>query len=321
MRCKNQNIAYPGADAQFGNGCGACRLGLPNTQLLNREFGTGAGGRLALIFIAFKDMNWLLQISAALYILSLIHSLIGFYRKRRLIVNLALGLVAGGFLAHTIFLVILGVQEGRLPITGLPEALSLFAWCVTLVFILAYLRYRANVLGAFVLPFVSALTIISELIWEENRAIPAALKSNWVYMHAVVAFLAYAAFFLTFVSAVLFLVQEKELKTKNFRFLYFRLPSLQVCDELLRRSLYFGFVMMSLTILTGAIWAQQAWGRYWSWDPKETASLITWAIYLVLLNYRLSSGWRGRRAAYISIAGFVSMLVTFAVNQGLHTYL
>jgi ABC-type transport system involved in cytochrome c biogenesis permease subunit len=78
---------------------------------------------------------------------------------------------------------------------------------------------------------------------------------------------------------------------------------------------------MSFTIVTGAFWAQQAWGRFWSWDPKETASLITWAIYLILINYRLSAAWRGRRAAYISIVGFVSILFTFGINWGLHTYL
>ena len=78
---------------------------------------------------------------------------------------------------------------------------------------------------------------------------------------------------------------------------------------------------MTLTIVTGAFWAQQAWGRFWSWDPKETASLITWTIYLILVNYRLSNGWCGRRVAYISIVGFVSTLFTFGVNWGLHTYL
>lgn len=135
------------------------------------------------------------------------------------------------------------------------------------------------------------------------------------------AFLAYAAFFLTFLSGIFYLIQERELKAKRFRFFYFRLPSLQVCDELLRRSLFVGFVAMSITLVTGALWAQQAWGRFWSWDPKETASLITWGIYLLLVYYRLSSSWRGRRAAYISIIGFVSTLFTFGVNWGLHTYL
>jgi len=125
-------------------------------------------------------------------------------------------------------------------------------------------------------------------------------------------------FFLTFVSAILYLIQEKELKDKNFRFLYFRLPSLQVCAELLRRSLFVGFVGMSLTIVTGAFYAQQVWGRFWSWDPKETAALITWAIYLILVNYCLSSKWHGRRAAYISIIGLCQRCFTFCVNWGLH---
>ena len=162
---------------------------------------------------------------------------------------------------------------------------------------------------------------MSQLIWEENHSIPPLLKSGWVYFHSGVAFLAYAAFFVTFTAGVLYLIQEKELKEKRFRFLYFRLPSLQVCDELMGRSLYVGFVSMRLRIISGAFWAQQAWGRFWNWDPKETASLITWAIYLVLINYRLSNKWRGRRAAYISIVGFVSILFTFGINWGLHTYL
>lgn len=268
-----------------------------------------------------EAMNWTLKVAALLYTLGLLHSLLGFYRKRHILVKIALFLVACGFACHTAFLILLGLQHRSFPIASLPEALSFFAWCVTLTFFLAFFRYRINVLGAFVLPFVSVLTILSELVWEENHAIPPALKSNWLYFHTSVAFLAYASFFITFISAVLYLVQEKELKTKRFRRLYFRLPSLQVCDELLRRSLYVGFVMMSLTILTGAFWAQQAWGRYWSWDPKETASLVTWAIYLILINYRVSARWRGRRAAYISILGFASTLVTFGVNQGLHTYI
>ena len=263
-------------------------------------------------------MNWILTITISLYSLGLLHSIFGFYQKRQLFVRMALGMVACGFLFHTLFLVVLGTERHHFPITNLPESLSFFAWCISLTFMVASFRYRIYALGAFILPLVSLLTIISQVIWEENHSIPTSLKSGWVYFHSSIAFLAYAAFFLTFVSGILYLIQEKELKDKNFRFLYFRLPSLQVCDELLRRSLFVGFVSMSLTIITGAIWAQQAWGRFWSWDPKETAALITWAIYLILVNYRLSSKWRGRRAAYISIVGFASTLFTFCVNWGLH---
>jgi cytochrome c-type biogenesis protein CcsB len=266
-------------------------------------------------------MIWALPLTMGLYALGLLHSILGFYRKRQVFVTLALAMVSCGFASHTVYLISLGLRVRHLPITNLSESLSFFAWCITLTFIAALVRFRISVLGAFILPLVSLLMIASELIWEGNKAIPPLLKSRWLYFHVSVAFLAYAAFFLTFVSSIMYLIQEKELKAKNFRFLYFRLPSLQLCDELLRRSLYVGFVLMSLAIVTGALWAQQAWGRYWSWDPKETASLVTWAIYLLLVNYRLSAGWRGRRASYISIAGFVSMLITFGINKGLHTYL
>lgn len=268
-------------------------------------------------------MAWTLLITMALYTVGLLHSLFGFWRKRQIFINLALALVGAGFVTHTIFVVLLGIQRRHFPITNLQESLCFFAWALTLTFITASFRYKINVLGAFVLPLVSSLMVFSEIVWEENQSIPPLLRSRWLYLHTSVAFLAYAAFFLTFISGILYLIQEKELKTKKFRFFYFRLPSLQVCDELLRRSLFVGFTMMSLTIITGAFWAQQAWGKFWNWDPKEIASLITWAIYLVLILYRLTAGWRGRRAAYISIAGFLSVLFTFSVNwfKGLHTYL
>jgi cytochrome c-type biogenesis protein CcsB len=265
-------------------------------------------------------MNWILTTTIALYFLGLIHSIIGFCRKRQIFVRLALAMVVCGFLCHTLFLVLLGIKRFHFPIGNLPESLCFFAWFISLTFMVANLRYRINVLGAFILPLVSLLTIISQVIWEENHSIPPSLRSGWVYFHSSIAFLAYAAFFLTFVSAILYLIQEKELKDKNFRFLYFRLPSLQVCAELLRRSLFVGFVGMSLTIVTGAFYAQQVWGQFWSWDPKETAALITWAIYLILVFYCLSSKWHGRRAAYIAIIGFVSTLFTFCVNWGLHNF-
>jgi ABC-type transport system involved in cytochrome c biogenesis permease subunit len=199
-------------------------------------------------------MNWTFQVTLALYTVGLLHSLLGFYQKRQIFVNLALWMVGCGFVSHTAFLVLLGIERRHFPLTNLPESLSFFAWCVTLTFILANIRYRTNVLGAFVLPLVSLLTLFSELVWEENHSIPPLLKSNWIYFHSTVAFLAYAAFFLTFISGILYLIQEKELKSKKFRFFYFRLPSLQVCDELLRRSLFVGFILMSITIVTGALW-------------------------------------------------------------------
>jgi cytochrome c-type biogenesis protein CcsB len=263
----------------------------------------------------------MLPVTIALYSLGLLHSIFGFYQKRAIFMRLALGMVAAGFACHTILLIGIGFQRGHFPIANLPEALCVFAWCISLAFMFANYRYRIHALGAFILPLVSVLMVISQLIWEENHAIPEPLQNGVVYFHSSVAFIAYAGFFLTFIASILYLVQEKELKQKNFHFLYFHLPSLQICDELLRIFLFIGFISMSLTIISGAFRAQQAWGRFWSWDPKQTAALITWAIYFILVNYRLSSKWHGRRAAYIGILGFVSTLCTFCVNWGLHAYL
>jgi cytochrome c-type biogenesis protein CcsB len=266
-------------------------------------------------------MDWTLSVSIALYTLGLLHSVFGFYQRRKVFVKIALAMVGVGFVFHTIALILLGIAREHFPITNLPESLCLFAWFLSLTFLLANIRYDIKALGALTLPLVSLLTITAFVIHEENQSIPPDLKNGWVYFHSSIAFLAYAAFFLTFVSGILYLIQEKELKTKNFRFLYFRLPSLQVCDELMRLFLTVGFVAMSLTILSGIITAPQAWGQSWSWDPKVTASLITWGIYLVLLLYRLSAVWQSRRGAYISIVGFASVLITFGINWGLHTYL
>jgi cytochrome c-type biogenesis protein CcsB len=266
-------------------------------------------------------MNWILWITIASYTLGLLHSVFGFYKKRQVFVRLALWMVVFGFACHTLFLIRLGVLGGHFPIANLSEALCAFAWCISLSFLIANFRYRINALGAFILPLVSLLTIFSLFVWEENHPIPAQVEKGWVCFHSSVAFIAYAAFFLTFIAGILYLIQEKELKDKNFRFLYFRLPSLQVCDELLRRFLFVGFVAMSLAIISGIVLAPQAWGRFWSWEPKQIASLITWAIYFILVNYRLSAKWHARRAAYISILGFASTLCTFGINWGLHAYL
>ncbi len=266
-------------------------------------------------------MGWTLIISIVLYTMGLLYSVFGFYRKRKIFVKLALLSVGCGFLFHTAALILIGIARSHFPITNLPESLCLFAWFLTLTFLLANIRYDIKALGAFTLPLVSLLTILASTFYEENQTIPPDLKSGWIYFHSSIAFLAYAAFFLTFVSGILYLIQEKELKNKNFRFLYFRLPSLQLCNELMRLFMTVGFVAMSLTIISGVIFAPQAWGSSWNWDPKVTATLITWGIYLVLLLYRLSARWRGRPAAYISIIGFASVLITFGINWGLHTYL
>ncbi|MBI4483960.1 MAG: cytochrome c biogenesis protein CcsA [Acidobacteria bacterium] len=269
-------------------------------------------------------IQFVLNIALALYVLGLLHSLLGFYAKRPLLYKIASGTVGTGFLVHTLALVLLWAQEGHFPLTRFQEALSFFAWAVTLGFFLSYLKYRINVLGAFILPLVSSLMLSTCLLWEERLELPEGVRGTWVAIHTILILLAYAAFFLTFVSALMYLLQERELKTKRPSIFYFRLPSLQQCEDLLYRSLMTGFPLMTLGLLMGTLWSERILGRFWSWDPKEIAAAATWLIYLVLIQYRFTQGWRGRRVAYGSILGFISVLFTFLgssyLGGGYHTF-
>jgi cytochrome c-type biogenesis protein CcsB len=231
----------------------------------------------------------------------------------------ALGL---GLLAHAGAIAFEAARIHRLPVTDVRSALSFYALLVTLAFFFLYLRYRITSLGLFMLPFVFVLTLISAF-----RPVQAfdlsAFRGGWLAVHIGSSILGYTGFFLTFVAAVMYLMQEKELKSRNPRTFYYRLPSLELCDELYYRSLLFGLPLLTVGILTGFVWASRTWKGSWEFDPKILASLLTWLIYLVLFSTRVSGGWRGRRAAYFAIFGFAAIMVTFlgvSLLSGPHGY-
>jgi cytochrome c-type biogenesis protein CcsB len=209
-----------------------------------------------------------------------------------------------------------------LPVTDVRSTLSFYAFLVTLAFFFLYLRYRITSLGLFMLPFVFVLTLISA--FRPVRPFDlSAFRGGWLAVHIGSIILGYTGFFLTFVAAVMYLMQEKQLKSRIPRAVYYRLPSLELCDELYYRSLLFGLPLLTVGILTGFIWASRTWNGPWEFDPKILASLLTWLIYLVLFSTRVSGSWRGRRAAYVAIFGFAAIMVTFlgvSVLSGPHGY-
>jgi ABC-type transport system involved in cytochrome c biogenesis permease subunit len=188
---------------------------------------------------------------------------------------------------------------GHAPLSNLYESLVFFAGCITLM---AYASLSPN---------------ISDRI---QPLIPA-LKSNWLIAHVVTCFIGYGAFAVAFGVSLMYLFKQSEPDATDG--MIGRLPTLEALDELTHQLIVFGFLFLCVGIITGAVWANSAWGRYWGWDPKETWSLITWFIYAALLHARLTRGWRGRRIAYLSIIGFAAVLFTyFGVNllPGLHSY-
>ncbi|GAB4256461.1 MAG: c-type cytochrome biogenesis protein CcsB [Deferrisomatales bacterium] len=217
----------------------------------------------------------------------------------------------GGLGLHTAALVVRFVQAGYTPVTSLHEAMSFFGWCIVGLYVLLQLRYQLPSFGAFACPVALVFALAAASLPGTIEPLPAALQSYWLPVHVIFLFVGDGAFALAAAAGVMYLIQERQLKRKRLGALFHRLPNLDVLDELNYRLLTIGFPLLTVGIITGAIWAQQAWGTYWSWDPKETWSLITWLLYAALLHGRLTVGWRGRRAAIWAIIGFASVLFTF----------
>ncbi|MBW2185409.1 MAG: c-type cytochrome biogenesis protein CcsB [Deltaproteobacteria bacterium] len=228
------------------------------------------------------------------------------------------------FFIHTVTLVTRFIEAGYTPVTNLHESFSFFAWTLAGTFLLVDRRLRMAVLAATTCTIILVLMLFGSLLPMQVQDLNPVLDSFWLPIHISLAFLGNAVFTVAFVAAIFYLLQERMLKSKKFSALYYRLPSLDTLDMINYRCLTFGFPLMTMGIISGAVWAEMSWGTYWSWDPKETWALITWFIYAALLHGRLTTGWRGRRAAILAIVGFIFVLFTFVgVNMllpGLHSY-
>jgi cytochrome c-type biogenesis protein CcsB len=250
----------------------------------------------------------LLRLALGLYSVGLLHSVLSVLNKKHVIFRTALVAVTTGFACHVASIMLRGVEVGYLPITQGYEAFSFFAAIVATGFLIAYAKYRIAQMSVFVFPLIFIMTFIANLFYDPSGSIPNILHSNWIYIHTSLLFLGYAALFIAFTAAVMYLLQEREIKSKHPTMFHNRLPSLQMCDDLAYRSLSIGFPLITLGIISGALWAQKAWGTIWGGDFTVSLSLLSWLIYLVLIHYRLIAGWRGRKAAYLSIIGFMGIL-------------
>lgn len=230
-----------------------------------------------------------------------------------------------GFGFHILALVHRYVVAGYTPLTNVHESLSFLALCTAAFFIFLRRAYRIGMLGSIFLPLLSMMVISTLALPADVRPLPPVLRSYWLPIHTAFAFIGEAIFFTGFLVSIVYLIAEKGVKKKRKGEISDRLPSLETLDRINYKCMSYGFPFLTLGIITGSLWAELAWGSYWSWDPKETWSLITWIVYAILIHNRLAIGWRGRKTAYLMIAGFVSVLVTFAgVNLfmgGLHSYM
>ena len=213
---------------------------------------------------------------------------------------------------------------GHAPFSNLYESLIFFAWTIVLVYLIVERKYQNRIIGAFTTPLAFlaiAYASLSPNISDRIQPLIPALKSNWLIAHVIACFIGYSAFAIAFGISIMYLFKQTD--TEGQSNLLSRFPSQTMLDELTHQMVMFGFLFLSVGIITGAVWANSAWGRYWGWDPKETWSLITWFVYATLIHARLMRGWYGKRIAYLSILGFAAVMFTyFGVNllPGLHSY-
>jgi cytochrome c-type biogenesis protein CcsB len=237
-----------------------------------------------------------------------------------------------GLFAHTAALILRWITSyqigiGHAPLSNLYESLIFFAWSIVALYLVIEWRTKNRSLGTFVVPvaFLSmAFASLSPNISSRIQPLIPALQSNWLTTHVITCFLGYAAFTVAFALGMMVLLKgmEHENHARSQRFIRL-IPEPGILDELIYQSAVLGFVFLTIGIMTGSIWAHYAWGSYWSWDPKETWSLITWLVYAIMLHTRYIRGWRGKRMAVMAIVGFICVLITYlGVNYlpGLHSY-
>jgi cytochrome c-type biogenesis protein CcsB len=252
----------------------------------------------------------LLGLSLALYILATVGLVTYLTIAQETARRLALAALASGFVMHFGALVARALATGSIAMNAFHDQLSLFAWLTVGMYLGLQIRYHLAVVGALVCPLAFLLTFSAYIVHAGAETLPSHLRSAWLPAHVAPAFLGYAIFAIAFCISLIYLHEESQLKAKRRTGLVRRLPSLETLDDLNYRVVTWGFALLTLGIVSGSLLAKATWGAFWSWEPKQVLSVIAWLLYAVLLQTR-SIGWRGRRAARLTIVGFAVLIISF----------
>jgi len=269
-------------------------------------------------------MKPLLLAVLAAYFVAAIHSVLAFVNKRRALQRVSDYSVIIGFGLHTAALAIDWAIDGRYPLLSLRETLSFLAWTIVAAYGVVLYRYGAQALGVVAVPLVSVLTFVALFIKTGSPDASgqiAGTSAKWLLpVHATLLSFAYAALFVVFVASVMYLLQERELKLKTFSAIFHRLPSLTTVNDIASASATIGLTLLTLGIATGMLLSTARDGRIWHNDPKEITAALTWLLYVVLIAYRSTAQWRGRKAAWLGVAGFALVLFTFLGPRLMSSY-
>jgi cytochrome c-type biogenesis protein CcsB len=242
--------------------------------------------------------------------------------ERKKLSAAATGLMGVGLALQTVAIVVRSIAAHHLPLTNMFEYVSLFAWFAAILYFVALKVYKLQIIGAFICPVIFMLMTSASLL-PKNMAIQLmpALNSYWLQIHVSVAALGEAAFVVGFAANIMYFIKKALPENSAFGS---RMPDLKKLDLVSYKAVTVGYPLFTIgALFAGAIWAEQAWGTFWNWDPKEVGSLIVWLVYTAYLHARLVRGWVGTRAIVLSSVGFLCTLLTFFANLvlgGLHAY-
>lgn len=262
---------------------------------------------------------WFFTISLIAYLTATLSYILYAALKKERLGKVATWILVVGVLAHAVALVFKTLEVKHAPFVTTYEALSFFSWLIALAYLILQFKLRIRVLGALVTPLaflaIAAASLLPERLKQSSPLVPA-LQSHWLEFHIVTCFIGYACFAVSFAVGLAYLIKRRNDPGASL--------SKDKLDVIGYKAISVGFPFLTLGIISGAIWANAAWGTYWGWDPKEVWSLITWFIYAIYLHLRVIAKWKGSPAAVVSVVGFAAVLFTFfGVNfllSGLHSY-
>jgi ABC-type uncharacterized transport system permease subunit len=258
--------------------------------------------------MAEMSVIWL-RVAAAFYSIGLLHAILTLVRRREHLLRVALAAFSLGSVFHCVSIVEEGIVNNRCPISNFYETLSMCAFLVVVVYLGVHFRYKLESLSVFIFPLVFVMSLVATF-GNPVAAFPSPIvRSAWLTVHIVLVLLGYATLLVTAVASVLYLFQEHELKSKKPNRFYYQLPALGTLDELISKFMGVGFVLITLAVIAGSTWAFVALQGDWIRQPEIAIAFFTWGIYLAMVCLRVTAGWRGRKAALmtITVVGFSAL--------------
>jgi cytochrome c-type biogenesis protein CcsB len=309
------------------------------------ELSHGGAWFLGAAFTGAPDSLWF-TLTFACYLLSFLGFVLYGANKQRKVARVATWLIAAGGLLHTVAIAVRWSASGHVPFSNMYEYANIMAWMAVVSFLVILWRYDRPILGLYVSPLVVALIVSASLLPNDvTKQLVPALQSYWLPIHVVLAALGEGAFLVASAVSIMYLILARRREGRatagsrasaggratvapaagpGAALAAESGISLETLDEINYKALSIGYPLFTVgALFAGAIWAYTAWGSFWSWDPKEVGALVIWLFYTLFLHARFNRGWRGNKAAWMSVVGFVMILLSFFGNiflGGQHAY-